>query len=358
MPKTIERPALSRRHSRSRVRPSVVDPRSFRPFTLEQELEPFGAWVGDPLWAPPRDVSRSLAESMLQNSWAFVAMEKRWEQLTDLRRAEFTQVREIELYRDSIRLPMGRFFVSVTEQKDFDKITDDVPACVQTRLDEFLEGPGRRPGVKVYYLKPLCVDFCDHLVLTTREDLLSAINKVKQEVFSEYRELAPAWRTVQACRVVADLGLAIPRRLFRYFVERRKRALDAYHARLEFKRRKLALGVARNYRKRRTAPCSFNDVLEMTSPLDSKQVVHQYCLEQEMSDAERQLLMFAAAGVAIPWFVALSVSAAIAASAATVTASGVMVADPAFVAQMPDANGVLLKIGHFDEVDGVTHVEI
>jgi len=32
--------------------------------------------------------------------------------------------------------------------------------------------------------------------------------------------------------------------------------------------------------------------------------------------------------------------------------------DPAFVAEMPGEPGVLLKIGHFDEVAGVTHVEI
>jgi hypothetical protein len=35
-----------------------------------------------------------------------------------------------------------------------------------------------------------------------------------------------------------------------------------------------------------------------------------------------------------------------------------MVCDPAFVAELPEKPGVLLKIGHFDEVGGVTHVEI
>ena len=35
-----------------------------------------------------------------------------------------------------------------------------------------------------------------------------------------------------------------------------------------------------------------------------------------------------------------------------------MVVDPVFVADMPGRPGVLLKIGHFDEVAGVTHVEI
>jgi hypothetical protein len=35
----------------------------------------------------------------------------------------------------------------------------------------------------------------------------------------------------------------------------------------------------------------------------------------------------------------------------------VLVCDPAFVAEMPGSR-VVLKIGHFDEVAGVTHVEI
>ena len=39
-------------------------------------------------------------------------------------------------------------------------------------------------------------------------------------------------------------------------------------------------------------------------------------------------------------------------------AAPVAVCDPAFVAEMPNAPNVLLKIGHFAEVGGVTHVEI
>jgi hypothetical protein len=36
----------------------------------------------------------------------------------------------------------------------------------------------------------------------------------------------------------------------------------------------------------------------------------------------------------------------------------IVACDPAFVAELPGAGGVVLKIGHFDEVAGVTHVEI
>lgn len=38
--------------------------------------------------------------------------------------------------------------------------------------------------------------------------------------------------------------------------------------------------------------------------------------------------------------------------------SPIFVCDPAFVAEMPGSRGVLLKIGHFDQVGGVTHVEL
>jgi hypothetical protein len=36
----------------------------------------------------------------------------------------------------------------------------------------------------------------------------------------------------------------------------------------------------------------------------------------------------------------------------------IVACDPAFVAELPGSNGVVLKIGHFDEVGGVNHVEI
>jgi hypothetical protein len=45
MPRTIERP-ISKRELGQRVRPSIVDSATSAPFTLEQELVPFGAWAG------------------------------------------------------------------------------------------------------------------------------------------------------------------------------------------------------------------------------------------------------------------------------------------------------------------------
>jgi hypothetical protein len=359
MPKTIARPAAQRQAAR-RVKPSVVDPRVAKPFSLEQELKPFGAWVGDPLWVPPMDSSKTMAESMFGLSRPFSSKNKRWAAVVDKHRADFTQVREIDLFKASIRLPKGKFFVSVTEQAGFDQITDTIPNCVQTRLDEFLNGPGKRPGVKVYYLKPLCVEVDDKLILTTREDVAAAVTKIQTEVFAEYRRLALRRRPVQALAGAANLALAAPRAVVNYVVNRRQRAIDAYQAHLEFKRRKTALGAARTFQKCRTSGCTFDEMLELTSPLRRTDVISQYCVEEELSNAKRdQLLRMAVEGV--PWFVALSLTASYAASVAIYLACAtppVLVCDPAFVAEMPGSRGVLLKIGHFDEVGGVTHVEI
>src|SRR5690606_6310225 len=160
------------------------------------------AWVGNPIWVPPKDSSAMLAESMLRESRPFASKARRWEAVIEKHRAEFTQVREFDLFKSSIRLPQGRFFVSVTEQADFDKITDTIPNCVQTRLDEFLNGLGRERGVKVFYLKPLCVELGDELLLTTREDLMAAVSKIQEEVFAEYRRIGLYRRPAQAMRAV------------------------------------------------------------------------------------------------------------------------------------------------------------
>jgi hypothetical protein len=66
---------------------------------------------------------------------------------------------------------------------------------------------------------------------------------------------------------------------------------------------------------------------------------------------------------AVPWFVALSLTAYYVASVAStialiVSLPPVLACDPAFVAEMPGSQGVLLKIGHFDKVGGVMHVEL
>jgi hypothetical protein len=62
---------------------------------------------------------------------------------------------------------------------------------------------------------------------------------------------------------------------------------------------------------------------------------------------------------AVPWFVALSLTVYyVSAIALTVSLPPIVVCDPAFVAEMPDSPGVLTKIGHFDQVGGVMHVEL
>ena len=143
-----------------------------------------------------------------------------------------------------------------------------------------------------------------------------------------------------------------------YVVERRQKAIDAYHAQLEFKRRKLAFDAARTYRKCRTDGCTFDEMLELTNPLKRTDVIEQYCIEQELSQAKRAQLLRMAAGT-VPWFVALSLTISYVSTLTMVVATPpIVVCDPAFVAEMPGSRGVVLKIGHFDEVAGVTHVEI
>lgn len=89
--------------------------------------------------------------------------------------------------------------------------------------------------------------------------------------------------------------------------------------------------------------------------------IEQYSVEMQLSRAERQRLQRAALHT-LPWFVALSLggsyASSIAASVALSFAPPLLVCDPAFVAEMPGSEGMVLKIGHFDEIGGVTHVEI
>ena len=133
--------------SPSIVTPSIVDPAIAEPFTLEQELEPFRRLGGQAdLGAAEGCEHRRWPRRCCARRGRLLSKEKRWAAVVEKHRSDFTQVREFDLFQASIRLPQGKFFVTVTEQKDFDKITDTIPACVQTRLDEFLSGPGHEAG--------------------------------------------------------------------------------------------------------------------------------------------------------------------------------------------------------------------
>lgn len=340
-----------------RVSPSV-NLRNDKPFSLEQELEPFAAWTSQPIWVPPKDSSTELAESMLKRCGAFQNRDACWSAIAEEHRSSFTQVREVEMVKASIRLPKAKLYVTVTERADFDKIEDPIPACVQTRLNEFLDGPGSQKGVKVYYLKPLCVEVDDELVFTTTESLSQAIADVQDRVFAEYRRLYWQRRPSQWVRSVSDACLALPKAIFEYAERRRQRLISDYEAKLEFTRRKTALRAANLHRKVRTDGCTFNQMLALTNPLEKTDVARQYSIEHELSPAQREALLRTAAG-SLPWFAALAYAASfLPGIIITLTAPPVLVCDPAFVAEMPDNPGTLLKIGHFDEVRGVTHVEI
>ena len=340
------------------------------PFTLDQELEPFARWAGRSLWVPPKDRAAELAASMLtsttwpRSSRTPQGRRANWEAALAEHRGDFTHVREIEMHKASIRLPKGKLLVAITEQDRFDSITDTVPACVQTRLDEFLDGPGRRPGVKVFYLKPLCIEVGTKLFFTTRESVEAVIDSLQEKAFAEYRRRFLADLPRRVVDGAADAVLAAPRALVAAYLARQKRLLDAHHAKLEFERRKAALVAATTHRESFRSSCACGDMLGLMSQLDETEVIRHYARENELSAAEFDQLVQIAAGT-LPWFVGFSLASAFVMSiAATVTAktavttSTVAVCDPAFVAEMPDAPGVLFKIGHFDEIDGVTHVEI
>lgn len=355
----MKRP-VKREPATRRVSPSRTDSTSLAPFSLAQELEPFGTWVGESLWVPPKDSHARFAKSMLRRFGMFASKDECWSGILDEYRGEFQQVREIDLCKASIRLPKGRLFVNVTEQERFDEITDPIPNCVRTRLEEFLDGPGKQKGVKVYYLEPLCVEVGDDLVFTSRESVMAAITLVENDVLSAYRRSYLYERPKHLLLTAWNRGMEIPRAVMMRLEQRRRKVIDAYQATLEFKRRKTALRAANAHRRLRTSGCTFDEMLSLTNPLERNDVIEQFGIERQMSQAQRDRLKVLAAQ-SIPWFVALSIALTYIPSIAMLlgtAAPPLMVCDPAFVAEMPGSRGVVLKIGHFDEVRGVTHVEI
>ena len=343
------------------VTPSEVPHVSDLPFTLAQELEPFGKWVGESIWVPPKDSGTEFAKTMLSQHGLLSSKSDCWSDVVEHHKGAFQQVREIDLCKASIRLPKGKLFVSVTEQHRFDEITDVIPNCVQTRREEFLDGPGKQKGVKVYYLKPLCVERGDDLIFTTRESVMAAITLIQNESFSAYRRMYLQHRPVRSLLSAVDVGFTIPRKMIIDYQQRKQLAIDAYQARLEFKRRKGALRASNLHRRFRTDGCTFDEMLALSNPLKRDDVIEQFGIEKKLSQAQRDRLKRAALQ-SIPWFVALSLgisyTTSLAASIAITLAPPLMVCDPAFVAEMPGSKGELLKIGHFDEVRGVTHIEI
>ncbi len=355
---------------RSAVRRSVVDLDPIRPSAVSREeplrqaprpgLDTFGAWAGDPIWAPPLDSAETLADEMVKLSRPFTSMEQRWEAVVRKHKNEFTQVREINLPRASIRLPEGKFFVAVTEQKHFDKIAETIPDAVQSRLDEFLYEHGDKPGLRVSYLKPLCVEVGDDLILTSREDLMAVIAKVQNEIFDEYKRRAPFRRTQDALAAVADRALAVPRYVMNFYVRQRQQAIAAFQARLEFERRKTAMDAASMHRRCRTNGCTFDEMLALTNPVQQARVIDRYSIDKKLSQAKRDQLLMLAAGSS-PWWATLAMGAWHAYNIyqwSIAITPAVAVCDPAFVAEFPGQPGVLHKIAHFDEVGGVMHIEL
>ena len=353
----LQHSVKQRPQAQGRVSPKLAPSVISEPFTLEQELTPFGTWTTKPIWVPPQDAAAEMATTMLDNCSLLASKDECWSAVIAEHRTAFTQVREIEMVQASIRLPKGRLYVSVTEQADFDKITEKIPNCVRTRLDEFLQGPGRRHGTKVYYLKPLCVEVGNDLIFTTQAELDATIAKIRDDVFTQFRRRALLHRARQYALQAVDLALAAPRAIVKARHDRAKRKVDAYQASLEFNRRKLALQATNLHRKCRTDGCEYDEMLALTNPLDRRDVVNQYGAEHDLTQAERDRLMMLTS-ITLPWFVSIPLAIYYISQVSVTLAPPVLMCDPAFVAEMPGSDGVVLKIGHFDEVAGVTHVEI
>ena len=348
-------------HAKPKVTSKVQSIEEFlclpQPHTPGQELQHFGDWVGDPIWVPPKDNSEELAKSMLNRFGASATEEECWKGITREHRSKFTQVRRFELPRASIRLPKGQLYVTVTEQKNFHTIEEEIPKSVQMRLDEFLEENEHKHGVKVYYLKPLCVEVDNELIFTTEEELNEAISKIQSEVFAMYRRMYP-WHLARKISIgLFDATMALPRTMLELLLNRKKKEIDMVHAKAEFERRKRAMKALKYRKNYRMDRCSFDEVLSLTTTPDRKDVIDFYVEENSLSELDRKLFLMASA-VALPWFAALSLAAYQMALVTVTSTASVAMVDPVFVAEMPREKGKLLKIGHFDEVDGVMHVEI
>lgn len=341
--------------------PSPVSGTSADDVNDQQVLKPFARWVGESMWVPPRDSEPAMADTILKQGGMWTPRRKRWPLVVRHHRHQFTHVREVQMAKPSIRLPNGRILMKVTSREQFDTITETIPACVQTRLDEFLAGPGRDPNVRVYYIEPLCVEVDDQLIFTSRADVQRSITEIRDRVDDMFRRMRWTGLPKRAAVLVVNYALSLPGRVIAAMQRSRRQALQAYHTRLECERRKTALRAAAAHRKFRTDGCSYDEMLALTNPLNQSDVAQQYAVEQHLSQAQTRQLVKIAVGT-VPWFVAASAGIAAGfstlASIALAMTPAVVVCDPAFVAEMPGSDGVLLNIGHFDDIAGVRHVEI
>lgn len=209
----------------------------------------------------------------------------------------------------------------------------------------------------MYYLKPLCIEVNDQLIFTQRTEIDQAIALIQGEVFRAYRRMYLAHRAYHHSRDALRVMTAIPRGILSYIDQRRQRMIDAYQAKLEFQRRKLAFRTANAHRRCRSHGCTFDEVLDLTNPLVREDVVEQYCLEKKIAKATRDQILRGGL-LSMPWFVALSAGIAYLPSLTITFAPPLIVCDPAFVAEFSDRPGILMKIGHFDEIAGVPHIEL
>ena len=200
------------------------------------------------------------------------------------------------------------------------------------------------------------------MIFTTAPELQSAIEGIQSQVLRQYRRLfVPHYLSKFGCAVI-DGCTALPRRLLKYFWEKKKLAVDVYQRKLEYERRKSVMEALQARRQCRSDDCSFDELLSITSEINRQDVVRKMALERQLNAQQYKDLIISSSEVALPWFITLSCTvsamASLAAKISILLAPPVLVCDPVFVAEMPESRGQLLKIGHFDEIRGVMHVEI
>jgi len=149
-----------------------------------------------------------------------------------------------------------------------------------------------------------------------------------------------------------------PKSFLKFVFKRKKQEIEAFHSKLEFERRRRALEASRIHNQYRTDKnCSFDDFENLTTCPRREEVIEHYVRENELSRVDREMFKMVST-VSLPWFATLSLATYKLALVSLTESISVSLCDPVFVVEMPRAKGKLLKIGHFDEVNGVTHVEI
>ncbi len=68
----------TRLNAQPRPAPAIAPSVSAEPFSLDQELMPFGTWTSKPIWVPPKDSATEMAQIMLDNCSLLASRDECW----------------------------------------------------------------------------------------------------------------------------------------------------------------------------------------------------------------------------------------------------------------------------------------